>query len=359
MRIGILTHHYVSNFGAYLQAWCLREAIASLRPGDTVEIIDFVLPKHKIINTGGMLRFDPKRETGKSWLEKVKVMSTFRREQKKLPMTRRVYSAKAICALGLDAIVVGSDEVWNYTDARSFSPVKFGVGLETQKMIAYSPSVGIVSDFDNMPASLIEGLKGFRSLSARDDLTAQMLTQKVGKPFTRTLDPVLIQPLPSGLTQRVKRLISKPYALMYHFGLGYEQQKQLVYPALKQRGLTILGAGEYNIGYDECSVDLTPFEMAELFRHAQIVFTGTFHGVVLSVVGGTPFVVCPNNPTRQRKLGSLLSELGLTDRLIAPAQFDLEEAWNKTLDMDKVAQTLAPKREASLGYLSGAFTSNL
>ena len=40
MKIGILTHQYVNNFGAFLQAWALREAVARLIPEADVEIID-------------------------------------------------------------------------------------------------------------------------------------------------------------------------------------------------------------------------------------------------------------------------------------------------------------------------------
>lgn len=41
MKIGILTHQYINNYGAFLQAWALREAIAELFPNDEVQIIIF------------------------------------------------------------------------------------------------------------------------------------------------------------------------------------------------------------------------------------------------------------------------------------------------------------------------------
>ena len=53
MKIGILTHQYINNYGAFLQAWALREAIAELFPNDEVQIIDYVNLKHFIINAGG------------------------------------------------------------------------------------------------------------------------------------------------------------------------------------------------------------------------------------------------------------------------------------------------------------------
>ena len=45
MKIGILTHQYINNYGAFLQAWALREAISELFPEDEVQIIDYVKVK--------------------------------------------------------------------------------------------------------------------------------------------------------------------------------------------------------------------------------------------------------------------------------------------------------------------------
>lgn len=53
MKIGILTHQYINNYGAFLQAWALRKAISELFPEDEVQIIDYVNVKHYIINAGG------------------------------------------------------------------------------------------------------------------------------------------------------------------------------------------------------------------------------------------------------------------------------------------------------------------
>ena len=39
MKIGILTHQYINNYGAFLQAWALRKAISELFPEDEVQIM--------------------------------------------------------------------------------------------------------------------------------------------------------------------------------------------------------------------------------------------------------------------------------------------------------------------------------
>ena len=41
-KIGILTHHYIHNYGAFLQGYALQETIKRLYPEDKVYMINFV-----------------------------------------------------------------------------------------------------------------------------------------------------------------------------------------------------------------------------------------------------------------------------------------------------------------------------
>ena len=143
MKIGILTHHFVNNFGAFLQAYALREALAKEYPEDTVEIIDFINIKQYLINSAGWFRYYRGRENLKCWLQKVRLPRSFARARKKyMTLSERCYSAKAVNRLGYDIIIFGSDEIWNYEDKRSRAPIKFGYGITCKNKIAYAPSVG-------------------------------------------------------------------------------------------------------------------------------------------------------------------------------------------------------------------------
>ena len=71
MKIGILTHHYINNFGAFLQAYALQEAVQQMYPQDKVVMINAINLKHFIINTGGWFRFYPKKENLRAWLQKI------------------------------------------------------------------------------------------------------------------------------------------------------------------------------------------------------------------------------------------------------------------------------------------------
>ena len=46
MRIGILTHHYVKNYGAFLQMKGMYETLQRLYPEAEVRVINYVNQKH-------------------------------------------------------------------------------------------------------------------------------------------------------------------------------------------------------------------------------------------------------------------------------------------------------------------------
>lgn len=83
MKIGILTHHYINNFGAFLQAYALQTTLQELFKDDEVVLINDLNLKHFIINTGGWFRLR-NYEGIKSWFHKIRVPITFAKERKSI-----------------------------------------------------------------------------------------------------------------------------------------------------------------------------------------------------------------------------------------------------------------------------------
>lgn len=69
---------------------------------------------------------------------------------------------------------MGSDEVWNYQETKGNAKVKFGVGLEKEKLVAYAPSVGQTHETD-VPEYVKTGILKFKAVSARDQLTEYLV----------------------------------------------------------------------------------------------------------------------------------------------------------------------------------------
>lgn len=352
MKIGILTHQYVSNYGAFLQSYALAKAVAREFPEDTVEVIDYINLKHYITNSLGWFRFYRGKEQAKHWKQKIGVPLMFARERKKhLPLSPRCYTAEQINRLQYDVIIVGSDEVWNYKDRKSTAKIKFGHGLTCKHLIAYAPSVG--NSRGDIPEYVRRGLENFRLISVRDELTGKLVKKVTGQEPESVLDPTFLQEIPIEEPEEIQ----KPYILFYYCDGLPQNIKQQIIAHARQEGFAVYGAGQWDRQYDDMPKILTPFEWAQMFCNAQFVFTGTFHGAVFSILNRRPFRVYLTNKSRIRKVGALLKELNIEDREIGPEfVFDLRDKSNE-IDYQAVDRILAQRREQSLAYLCRAITS--
>ena len=129
--------------------------------------------------------------------------------------------------------------------------------------------------------------------------------------------------------------------------LDWEGKAQVV-DAAKDRGYEVLGAGEYDALYAQMSVRLTPFEWAELFRRAQYVYTGTFHGVVFSVLNRKDFRVFASIDSRVQKIAALLSQFGIADRSLTADPLACDD---DKIDYDAVYRYVEQLRAESGAYL--------
>lgn len=348
MKIGILTHHYINNFGAFLQAYALQEAVKEMFPQDEVYIIDYINIRHFIINTAGWFRFYRDRENFTCWKEKIKLPKTFKKARKEyMNLTKRCFIAEQINRLNLDCIIVGSDEVWNFKDKKGNAKVKFGEGLTCKNLIAYAPSVGKTTSNEVLPGYVEEGIRRFKAISARDDLTYELANKITGKEITRVLDPTFLAEFP---VEKAKGY-NKPYILFYYCEKLPKAIKDMIFAYADDNGLKVYGAGECDKRYTEVTANLTPFEWVDMFRNAEFVFTGTFHGVVFSILNKRQFKVYLTNDSRIKKVKALLRELGIYNREITKDYvFDLEKQ-KLEIDYDSIYEEIILKRTESKAFI--------
>lgn len=127
-----------------------------------------------------------------------------------------------------------------------------------------------------------------------------------------------------------------------------------IFSYAKEHGLAVYGAGECDKRYSEITVNLMPFEWVEMFRNAEFVFTGTFHGAVFSILNRRQFKVYLTNESRIKKVTALLEELGIQNRKMdSKFEFDLESMKNE-INYDAVYRVINEKRQSSKQYLKDA-----
>ena len=248
--------------------------------------------------------------------------------------------------MGLDYIVVGSDEVWNYREAKGNAKVKFGIGLDNEALIAYAPSVGQTDD-TIVPDYVEQGIKKFKAVSARDTLTEQLAEKIRGEKILRVVDPTFLANIPDEQVSGIMR----PYILFYYCdGLPVEEKKK-IFDYAKENGMAVYGAGECDKAYTSSTVNLTPFQWVWMFRNAKYVVTGTFHGAVFSMLNQRQFACYLTNPSRIKKVGSLLEEYGLKDRQCEGKADSILTKLLETIDYKKFNEQFELNKKSSLEYL--------
>lgn len=105
MKIGILTHHYVKNYGAFLQMKGMYETLQRLYPEAEVTVINYVNQKHWRRNIIHILHFRPGVDTLSTYVEKIRQLRTFTKYERSIPRTRPVKTAKEIIDLKLDLLL--------------------------------------------------------------------------------------------------------------------------------------------------------------------------------------------------------------------------------------------------------------
>lgn len=349
MKIGILTHHYINNYGAFLQCYALQKTLCSLSGEDEVYVINYINLKHSIINTGGWFRFYGNRENLRCWISKITVPAQFAKARKAyMHLTPKCYIPNDVNSLEFDCIIIGSDEVWNFTDRKSNDKIKFGCGLKCKKIVAYAPSVGSTQT-NHIPQYVKDGINGFYMISARDDLTEEIIGKITDKKIHRVLDPTFLTEIP---TEEVKG-IKKPYMLFYYSDGLKEKERIKLFEYAKSQNLSAYGAGECDRGYAGITVSLTPFQWAWLFKNAECVVTGTFHGAVFSLLNHKQFACSIANDSRFKKTISLLKEFELSNRIVKGSSQIISSLETK-IDYDLFDVLAEQKRKESIDFLKNA-----
>lgn len=351
MKIGILTHHTVVNFGAFWQAYALQEAVKKICPDADVKIINYIDIKHFCLNLAGWFASPGNRRKIKNWTNTYALPFTLCAERKKyMATTNLCFTAQGINNMNFDAIIVGSDEVWNYDDWKTSNRLKFGVGLNCCNLISYAPSMAN-SNLDNIPEYVYEGIAKFRHISARDKMTAELARKVTGNEAVMVLDPTFLGKIQ---TEQNTYLPSQDYILFYYCQNMPETVLEQIKEYAYSHNMKILGAGDNTYEFGQCTVNMTPFQWAEMFRHAKYVFTGTFHGAVFSILNRVPFKVYLTNPGRVAKVGSLLDFLHIDDRLIPESYVFDYQCEKDEIDYDAVYEIIEKERKRSIDFLKNA-----
>ena len=355
MKVGILTYHHTTNYGATLQAYALQKAVKSR--GHSCELIDY-----RPIAAVEFYRKDiyPVRAS-RHWLSCVAKswkMTRFLRSQTQLSRDK-TYTRDNIKAKfqHYDAVITSSDEVWKIKSVRGYDPsyfLDFIYKPDTLK-ISYAPSFGNLDTLGAEREDICRLIHDFDSLSGRDANSLRLLENECNKQATRVLDPTFLTNYEDIL---VKPRLKKDYLLIYYETRLKEEQEAFIKEVARIKKLTIVSIGYYNQVADINLVGVSPQEWLGYFANASYVITNFFHGTVFSIIFRKPFTVF-SNKYKVRKVGDLLNHLGLGDHIIlTEADSKLFAGNYLEIDYSPVLPKLELEIQKSQNFLSSALSAN-
>ena len=262
-----------------------------------------------------------------------------------------------------DAYITGSDQVWHDSLMnRNNSATYLCFGPSSVRRISYAASIGREIP-EREIGTFAELLKPLDHISVREH-KAQELLKSLGFPkVTVTIDPTLL--LSSTLYDKIEGAdsldLSRPYAFFYVLNIRSEKELywEHVGKAIEEKGLEIksvastgyLPAREFIPGVS--NIQATIPQWLSLVKHAAVVFTTSFHGVVFCLLYHRPFyaiLLTNENAKANDRLTSLLGTCGLTRRMIANAQ-DAQALDTTPIDWADVDARLAEMRQSSVEFL--------
>jgi len=326
-KIAVLTFHAAFNCGALLQAWALQVVLRDL--GYAPEFPD-------CNNIGFSPRFDRRRHKnltrGQAFMRELEALGVedikrhrFRMFAKHCLNIRPMN--KSDVTKRYEAVIVGSDQVWNVGITRREAGYFLTTCFKNPKLLRYSYAISIG---DKVPARerialLADAARRFENVSVRENLLPE-LVDRYGRGAVVDPDPTLL--VDADRFNRIacpRRLVRGRYLLVYSL-LYNPATWSAARTAAARLGLKLVIVQCYQYGHyrqkegKDVHIATSPDRFLAYFRDAAAVITSSFHGTVFSLIYRKPFAVLPNHEGRPpRRSEELLRRLREEGRLVADA----------------------------------------
>ena len=317
MKIGILTHPLVSNYGGILQCYALNTYLQKM--GHETIVIDRRPNKDffvwRWIRTILKVLHCPRYYMPNKIDKTIKVRSFVDRYIKRTKPIDTPSKMKKVCQqYGLDAVIVGSDQVWRADYAMKFG-YNYFLDFVPDDVIkaSYAASFGLSNwRYDETQSREIKALLSrFKSVSVREDEGVTMLKDHLGIEAQHLLDPTLLLSVNDYSSIVAERQFAEPYVFVYW--LGNKSTIQSTIEKYQNDGVRVVDINLRDI-QEQPSIE----EWLSYIKYAETVITDSFHGCVFSIIFNKQFVIHSNDSGGNRRLISILKQLDLEGMLSDP-----------------------------------------
>lgn len=387
MKIGILTFHSQLNYGGVLQCWALQTALEKL--GHDVKVID------RWLDASNATLLGSKPANLKQFILRIIEIARFngyfagkrrRRKTARFLSTQLNLTEYHFCKwreapknLGVDVVVVGSDQVWNSYGAKD-PGVYLLLGAPNVRAISYAASLGMQEIHESKKHLYAEGLKNFEKISVREASAINLLSEFCGK-VKKVADPVVLPDNDDWSRlcdserrdgkHRRKRMfcyfisenIAEHWASLETFAKNYGMDIDVfLSSSAESRGLSVIDKLKMMFTQRVAiHADADPLDFLRALRAADNVLTDSFHAVMFSAIFDKNVrVLRPKSEVRKAMFDRIVE---LSDLLESPVNFmqpSVEAALESFGAEDRTrfsADKLSEMRRKSLYWLKCALTS--
>lgn len=344
MKVGILTHPLIGNYGGILQALAMKQTLKRL--GHEVYVLDRrhnLTPLSIVVKSLGKL-IGLRRFCNPFHQYAAQLNFISQNFEKTQELHNHKSLVRVIKYLKLDFVLIGSDQVWNLTYTRNSGLDYWGEFIQNLpiKAFSYAASMGASEwNIDQLTTERIKSyLNKFSGISVRELQAKELLEQKLGLTNIEwVLDPTMLQTTDFYDQYASQRIITEPYVFVYW--LGNESlipDLKVMYPGRKVIKCK-LGNPQLNLSVEN---------WLSAIKYADAVVTDSFHGCAISIIYGKHFVPYINKLGGAGRLTSLFSVCGL--------EYKSQDA-NALEDYNQVGIKISQARQSSLRFLTDCLSA--
>lgn len=332
MKIGIITWFSYENYGTKLQAVALQKYLKNI--GYDVELINFLPPESlqvHIDNRTFLKKLEEipkkikakviKRKYNKYIKKRYSKMDSF--ISKNCNLTKFInndYEYIKICN-SFDLLICGSDQIWNPNFYHKYYYAFFDK-IKTPK-ISYAPSLGINEVLPSVERKIVDSLKSFKYITAREKSGANLLAEITGKDVATVVDPTFLLSKDDWLEFIDVTLKEKEYVLCY-FLSDNKNYWNASRKFCKKHNLEMYVIPQTIDSYQQSNhvlLDVGVDDFLKLVYNATYILTDSFHACVFSIIFQKQFYVFKRfnedrYSSQNSRIINLLEDLSLSDRLI-------------------------------------------
>lgn len=365
MKIGILTQPLHNNYGGTLQNFAMQTLLRQLGHEPVTLTYSNISPKDLFLIYRAYiyrtLIFSPIRRQIKLPYRKNIDERHFRRFEQLHIVKHRVgkgyISDIKVKKLNLDAIVVGSDQVWRpiYNRGAILGNMFLDFAEEDNniKKIAYGASFGTdnINEFTHeqvFRASQL--LKKFDAISVRETSGVDICRKYFGTDAVHVLDPTLMinRETYDGLTHQPRET---KYIAVYILDQN-ESKRNFVENISRKYDLTPIYIGNRGKKGKWPSIE----SWLSYIRYADYVITDSFHGSIFSLIYQKPFITIINNQRGNSRFQSLKDTIINEEIFLDESNLDANISTFPNFNWQQISARMNELKESSKNFLLNALS---